>query len=325
MIPKMSFPSDKLQLVTLYRDEAELKKAKETSDAKGAMSKVSKAYHELYFPAPSDDRPYTFSSIVLSLDGKMAFPDNPQGPVVASANYIDCEGSVADFWVLNVLRAHADAIVVGAKTMKCEPNVVFACFDPDLLPDRKEKLGKEAEIPLTVIVSLDGKDIPLNHSLFDIKEIHVLIATCHEGGNYLKEQYGQAAMLIGPFYDKQKVDGVTTAKQIDAGLKSGKKVILMTGENEPNSEVLLYILRKMGVRHLLSESPTYTWLLMSQKLLDELFVNYSSLFIGGSISPGYGIGFSYLNHPHSKFLVIAMHQNSFLFTRQKLVYDLKAC
>jgi len=324
MIPKLSFPLEKIQLVPVYKDEAELKKAKESSETTGFLSKVSAAYHELYFPAPSSDRPYTFASMVLSLDGKMAFQDNPQGPVVASANYIDPEGGLADFWVLNVLRAHADAIIVGAKTLKSEPDVVLACFDPQLVAERMEKLGKVNEIPLNVIVSLDGTDVPLEHSIFSIKEIQTIIATCKKGGDYLKAHYGSDALLIGPYFNFSEVDAQPFSGQIQNGLQSGKRIIIMTGEETPDAKVLLYVLRKIGIKHLLIESPTYMWLLMNQQMLDEFFVDYSSLFIGGQMSPGYANGFSYLNHPHSKFLIIAMHKNSFIFTRQKLIYGLSS-
>jgi len=322
MIPKLSFPIEKIQLVPIYMDVDELKKAKESSETPGFLSKVSTVYHELYFPAPADDRPYIFASMVLSLDGKMAFQDNPQGPVVASANYNDLDGGLADFWVLNVLRAHADAIVVGAKTLKSEPDVVLACFDPELVAERKEKLGKINECPLNIIVSLDGTDVPLEHSIFSNNEIQTIIATCKKGGDFLEDKYGDDALLIGPFLNYAEVNGERLSEQIQAGLQSGKRIVLMTGENEPDAKVFLYVLRKIGIKHLLIESPTYMWLLMNQQMLDEFFVDYSSLFIGGPITPGYSNGFSYLNHPHSKFLVIAMHKNSFIFTRQKLLYGL---
>jgi riboflavin biosynthesis pyrimidine reductase len=324
MIPKLSFPINKLKLVTLYQDTEELASIKSSSMTKTSLSKVRQAYHDLFFPSPPEDRPYTFASMVLSLDGKMAFQDNPQGPVVASANAIDKEGGLTDFWVLNVLRAHADAIIVGAKTLASEPDVVFSCFDPDLVEERKSKLGKEKECPINIIVSLDGKDIPFDHSLFTVKEISTLISTCHLGGDYLLQKFPEDALLIGPFNSMDEVDGPSVNRQINDGLQAGKKVILMTGESKPDARVFLNILRKIGVEHLLIESPTYMWLLMRQQMLDEFFLNYSSLFIGGPITPGYANGFSYLNHPHSKFLVIAMHQNSFLFTRQKVIYGLSS-
>jgi riboflavin biosynthesis pyrimidine reductase len=320
MIPKLSFPIEKLQLILLYQDRHELQKNKESSTAKTALSKVSAVYHELYFPTPPQDRPYIFASMVLSLDGKMAFQDNPQGPVVASANSIDPDGGLTDFWILNVLRAHADAIIVGAKTLTSEPDLVLACLDPDLVSERKEKLGKENVCPLSIIVSLDGSDVPLTHSIFSVPEIQTIIATSHQGGLFLREKFDNEVMLIGPYSTSGEVDGKYISQQIQNGIQSGKKIILMTGEKEPDARLFLYVLRRIGIDHLLVESPTYMWLLMNQQMLDEFFVNYSSLYIGGPITPGYGNGFSYLDHPHSKFLVIALHRNSFLFSRQKLVY-----
>ena len=322
MIPKIDFPIEKLRLSLLYQDSDELGRARLSSPARGSLSKVSAAYHELYFPAPAADRPYVFSSMVLSMDGKMAFPDDPQGPVVASANAIDREGGLTDFWVLNVLRAHADAIVVGARTLKSEPEVVFTCLDADLLAERKELLGRQQEHPLTIVVSLDGQDVPLEHSIFSMPETQTILATCHVGGQYLQSQYGQDALMVGPFNDVSEVDTDSLARQIRQGLQAHKKVILMTGENEPDARVLLFCLRKIGVDYLLIESPTYTWLLMDKGMLDEFFVDYSTLYIGGQLTPGYNNGFTSFNHPHTKFLVVAMHQNSFLFTRQKIVYGL---
>jgi riboflavin biosynthesis pyrimidine reductase len=322
MIPKLSFPIDKMQLVPLYQDTHELEKIKESSMVRSALSKVSATYHELYFPTPSEDRPYIFASMVLSLDGKMAFQDNPQGPVVASANSIDPDGGLTDFWILNVLRAHADAIIVGAKTLTSESDLILACLDPELVSERKEKLGKETVCPLSIIVSLDGRDVPLTHSIFSVPEIQTIIATSHQGGLFLKEKVDDEVLFIGPYSTTGEVDGNWISQQIQAGIQSSKKLILMTGEEEPDARLLLSVLRKIGIYHLLIESPTYIWLLMNQQLLDEFFVNYSSLFIGGPITPGYGNGFSFLHHPHSKFLFIGLHKNSFLFTRQKLVYGL---
>ncbi len=322
MIPQIPFPIEKLRLNLLYQDPIELEKAKASSAASKSLSKVSEAYHDLYFPAPAEDRPYIFASMVLSLDGKMAFPDNPQGPVVASANAIDREGGLTDFWVLNVLRAYADAIVVGARTLQSEPDAVFSCLDHDLLAERKDLLGKQRECPLTIVVSLDGQDIPLNHSIFSVPEVQTILATCHRGGQYLQSQCGSDAMLIGPFNAITDIDTVELLRQVKQGFRAHKKIVLMTGENEPDARVLMYCLRKIGVGHLLIESPTYMWLLMGQAMLDEFFVDYSTLFIGGLFTPGYNNGFTSLSHPHSRFLVIAMHQHSFLFTRQKLIYGL---
>jgi riboflavin biosynthesis pyrimidine reductase len=322
MIPTLVFPIDKLQLVPLYKDTQALESARAASTAKSALSKVSAVYHDLYFPAPSDERPYIFASLVLSLDGKMAFPDNPKGPVIASASAIDPDGGLTDYWILNVLRAHSDAIIVGAGTLHTEPEVVLACSDLDLADERREKLGKESAFPLSIIVSLDGTDIPVTHPIFSVPEIQPIIATSPQGGQFLKEKFDKGVVLIGPFSGQEQVDGKWIAQQIKDAAQSGKQVILMTGKNEPDTQLFLYILRKIGVEHLEVESPTYMWLLMNGRLLDEFFVNYSPLYVGGPITPGVTNGFSQHDHPHTKFLFVGMHRNSFIFTRQKLVYGL---
>lgn len=322
MIPKISFPIQDLNLTTLYRDEAELEKIRRASGAAGALSKVSAAYHDLYFPEPPADRPYTFASIVLSMDGKMAFPDNPKGPVVARANYVNPAGALTDFWVLNILTAHADGIIIGAKMLQAEPDSIYACQDDDLLAERTALLGKEPEVPLNIIISLDGTDVPFDHALFNIPEVRILTATCQAGGRYLKEKFGSEVHLIGPILSAESIGVTMLAAQVQAGLEGRKKVVLMTGENAPDARLLMACLRSAGIKHLLIESPTYMWLLMEQHLLDEFFVNYSPLYIGGPITPGYGLAFSEKQHPHAKFLVIALHNNSFLFTRQKMIYGL---
>ncbi len=322
MIPYIPFPLEKLQLTALFTDANELEMIRKSSSAQASLGKVKAAYHDLYFPEPPEDRPYTFASIVLSIDGKMAFPDNPQGPVVAKANRFDPEGALADFWILNLLRAHADAIIVGAKILQVEPDAIFACHDKVLLEERRTVLGKTPEVPLTVITSLDGTDVPFNHTIFSVDEERVMINTCRMGGDYLNNQYPQDVELIGPFMEKKEVDGTVLKDQIQSALDAGKKPILMTGDATPDERMLLYCLRKIGIRHLEVESPTYMWLLMNHAMLDEFFVNYSPLFIGGPITPGYGLAFTERQHPHAKFLVIAMHNNRFLYTRQKLIYGL---
>ncbi|MCC6148216.1 MAG: dihydrofolate reductase family protein [Anaerolineaceae bacterium] len=321
MIPKISFPLESLRLTPLYKNETELEKLRQASGARAPLSKVSAAYHDLYFPEPPENRPYTFASIVLSLDGKMAFPDNPKGPVVAQANRLNPQGALTDFWVLNLLTAHADGIITGAKILQVEPDSIFACQDEDLLAERKTILGKNPEVPLNVIVSFDGTDVPFEHIIFSMPEVRTLIATSQAGGQYLQEKYGAEVSLIGPYFSPAEVDPSSLSAQFQEKLIPCNKVVLMTGGKEPDAPLLMRCLRAAGIKHLLIESPTYMWLMMEQGLLNEFFVNYSPLYIGGPITPGYGLSFSEASHPHARFLVIALHNNSFLFTRQQLLYN----
>jgi riboflavin biosynthesis pyrimidine reductase len=310
-----------MRVVPLYRDDAELRQARSGSTATAALSKVSAAYHDLFFPAPVADRPYTFASIVLSLDGKLAFPDDPQGPVVASANFLDPAGGRIDYWILNVLRAYADASIVGARTLAAEPEAEFACLDPDLVHERGSLLGKSNAL-LPIVVSLDGTDIPLEHRAFASLDNRPLIATSAAGGAFLRGQGLDDALWLGPYPSAAAVRDAELVEPIRAARAAGRQIVLMTGEDRPDAAALLLALRRIGIEHLLIESPTYWWLLMGERMLDELFVNYSSVYIGGALTPGAAAGHTSHDHPHAKFLFIGLHPDGFLFTRQKLIYGL---
>ncbi|AMP21012.1 hypothetical protein AZF37_07415 [endosymbiont 'TC1' of Trimyema compressum] len=75
------------------------------------------------------------------------------------------------------------------------------------------------------------------------------------------------------------------------------------------------------MNHILIESPTFMWLLMKEKLMDEIFITHTTTFIGGTLSPVYGLPFTYESHPQSQIVQLNRHGNSFIFTRQKLSYN----
>lgn len=71
---------------------------------------------------------------------------------------------------------------------------------------------------------------------------------------------------------------------------------------------------------LCSESPTYTAALMANSCLDEYFIDYSAVFAGGKYTPGTIFPQGALEHAHAEYVSVGIHDNNFLFTRQKLVY-----
>ena len=42
------------------------------------------------------------------------------------------------------------------------------------------------------------------------------------------------------------------------------------------------MLKRFGIHRLLVETPSYMHYLVSQKLMDELFFNYSCIYVGGA-------------------------------------------
>ena len=318
---KMNFPAAAMKMNVVSRDEDTLNALKAQSREERTPQKILDVYDELFFPPAPEDRPYTFGSIVLSMDGKMAYEDDPQGPLIAAKNLRNLEGGLCDFWILNVLRAYADGVIIGAGTIAAEPLMISNCFDPELVKARYEDLGKTTEAPVNVVVSFDGTDIPLGHGIFTTEGLEVAIGTSPEGGQYLKEHFRQEHILFGPYASVEEVD-MAEIRRIREERPAAIPIYLTGTGKRPDSTVLLYILRKLGLEKLVIESPSYMWHLMSKEAMDEMFINYSSVCAGGKIAPGVFHSFSVDAHPHADILTLAVHKHQFLFTRQKLVYGL---
>ena len=254
----------------------------------------------------------------------MAFTSHPAGPVIAKNNFIDPDGALADFWMLNALRTYSDGIIIGAKTLQTEVHATSHVFDKELAKERVEVLGKTPH-PWNIIVSFDATDIPFEHIIFNVdpeEKLDVVIGTSPQGAKYIAEHCSKPQMMFGPYATSKEVD--SDLAHVRKGLEENpdKMPIFITGAtNRPDSQVLLYLLRQLGLERLLIESPSYNWHLMENKALDEFFINYSMVYAGGTITPGLKAPFTHENHPHAQLLTVGMHKSSFIFTRQKIYYD----
>lgn len=321
-LPLFPFPTEKMKINFVMKQEAALEKIRAASPDPETPKKVKAVYGDLYFPPAPEERPYTFGSLVESSDGKIAFPDNPEGPLVAGKNFLDPWGGKADFWVLNMLRAYADCAIIGAKTLQAEPKGTSHVFCEELAEARVKELGKEGISPWNCIVSFDGTDIPLNHAIFDYEEIRVLIGTGPAGAEYLKKEMGDRVRVIGPFSTRDDVPE-QDALQEQFAAAAGKVVVFATGTGTtPDAAALLKCLRYLGVERAIIESPSYLWHLVSFGGMDEFFLNYSSVFVGGNIVLGGFASFTTEDHPHGRILQLGTHGEGFLFTRQQFVYGL---
>lgn len=314
-----SIPKENLKINILSKDETELEKIKKVSNESSMLPDITKYYTDIYFPNAPQNRPYMFSSIVLSSDGKMAYEDNASGPLVAKNNFLDPDGSLGDFWVLNVLRALADGVIIGAKTLQSEPGITCHVYEQCLTNQREEVWGKKYQ-PCGIIASFDAMDIPFNHTIFNIdkkEEYKVLISTSPKGLENIK-QYSKLKHKYMLFKSKEDIDNYDFKE-----LYSDFEIfpVIVTGEDDkPDTELMMYALRKWGIEKLCIESPSYCMNLLNLEMLDEYFINYSMVFVGGKVTPGIMTPFSYLNHPHSDLLTLGIHQSNFIFTRQKIKY-----
>ena len=187
-------PKQNLKIQIVKKSDEILEQIRKESAETAVMPDVAQYYTDIYFPKAPSDRPYTFSSIVLSSDGKMAYGDNPSGPLIAKNNFLDPDGSLGDFWVLNVLRAYADGIIIGARTLLSEPGITCHVYEERLTRQRREVLGKKYQ-PCGVIVSLDGTDIPFDHYIFNVdpKEEYKLVIATSPKGSGTRWRFSKAA------------------------------------------------------------------------------------------------------------------------------------
>lgn len=260
------------------------------------------------------------ASYVMSVDGKIAFEDNEVGPMIAKTNHLDKDGATADFWVLNLLRANCDGIIIGSGTMIKEPDYSGSAYDPDLLQARIDN-GKSVA-PWTVIVTTTGKNIPFGNPVFSQEEIPMLVATSEEGIKNLKQEITKEYYelpLVKTEEDKKKIKELIAENE-------GKIAVLVTGEGKnTDAAEMLKVLRAMGMEKVLVESPTYCHHMMREGLLDEIFINTSCIFVGGQAT---GIGtssksFPSTDHPHSEIVTMHMHSPHFIYTRYKMLYGIK--
>ncbi len=318
-------PKDDLKIQEIYRNEALLKEIDGASGGRKSLPDAAQYYTTpVVFPKPGADRPYIVSSIVLSADGKMAFMDNQVGPLIAKLNELDRAGGAGDFWCLNMLRANADGILVGARTLQNEPTYINNCMDVSLFHQRQEVLGKPNQ-PCQVVVSLDATDIPYEHITFHVdtaERLKMTVATSPVGWENIQKNSPLKHCLVGPFTDRAQVD----AAELPALDRDFDVVpVIVTGQDAmPDTELMLYVLRKLGMEVVCAEAPSYCGNLMQHGCLDEYFINYSMLYVGGSMSPGAAFPKSWKDHPHADLVSVGIHHQNFLFTRQKIRYGIKS-
>jgi riboflavin-specific deaminase-like protein len=181
-----------------------------------------------------DERPFVISNFALTLDGRATIAGR-SGPI----------GSEADTAMLVGLRTRADAVMIGAGTMRAER---YGRIAPDEAQrERRTRDGLRAE-PLMVLVS--GRlDLPWDAPLFRAGGGECVICTASEAEP--PDTEADISLLRQP-------DGVDF------------------------SALLANLRREHGVRALLTEGgPRLHAQMIEQGLIDELFVTHAPKLAGG--------------------------------------------
>jgi riboflavin biosynthesis pyrimidine reductase len=147
---------------------------------------------DLKFPEPPPERPYLVANFVSTLDGVVSFniPGKSGGGTISGLN-------PGDRFIMGLLRASADAVLVGSGTVRAvSPNHIWIAefINPEAaaLYDhyRQVVLGKPKH-PLIAVASGTGS-IDLTRAVFQAEGTRVLVLTTDAGSSRLMDAAGAA-------------------------------------------------------------------------------------------------------------------------------------
>ncbi|MGC8634707.1 MAG: RibD family protein [Candidatus Limnocylindrales bacterium] len=198
-------------------------------------------------------RPTVIVNFVESLDGVVALPDGPRGGGSSISG-----GAEADRFVMALLRALADAVVVGAGTVRAAPahewtprGVAPAWATP--CATWRAQLGLAAQ-PTTVVVSAAGS-LPAAHRGLSLQDVPVLVATTAAGARQLRP----------------------------GGVSGGVRVEAVSAGDSVAPAELLGLLHRRGARLVLCEGgPHLLASLLGAGAVDELFLTLAPQLLGRS-------------------------------------------
>jgi riboflavin biosynthesis pyrimidine reductase len=146
---------------------------------------LSALYGPLRFPA-CEGRPYVIGNFVSTLDGvaSLSDPGLPGGGPISGSN-------PHDRMVMGLLRSVADAVIVGAGTLRSVPRHVWTAeyIFPTLAGSYRElrAASGKRDPPLNVIVTARG-EIDLELPVFRSGEVKTLVVTTPEGARSIRER-----------------------------------------------------------------------------------------------------------------------------------------
>jgi riboflavin biosynthesis pyrimidine reductase len=208
-------------------------------------------YGPLGFPPPPPDRPWIYSNFVQTLDGIVSLKGR-------QSSGLDISQSQEDRWLMDLLRAHADAVLLGTQTLIEETRVgrrergpVFRIMAPELRQLR-QRLGRDREKNIFVsgsaLLDFDA------FRVFDGEHVDAILVTTREG-----------------------------ARRAEAGARRRGVKLLVAGDDRlvDLGLAVRMLYQEFGVRYLLCEGgPTLYGGMIRAGLIDEKFVTISPLEVG---------------------------------------------
>ncbi|MGP3970051.1 dihydrofolate reductase family protein [Streptomyces sp. 6N223] len=250
------------------------------------------ALTELYGSDLGFAEPVIYSNFVASLDGVVALgPEHPSSGSAISGN------EATDRFVMGLLRACADAVVIGAGTLRASPHHlwtpqhVYPAATADFAELRHRR--RRAPDPELVVVTASG-DLPTEHPALHADA--VILTTAENARNLHARLPATCTVLAAGRGPRLPISNV-----IDAVRARGHGVVLTEGGP-----------------HLIGQ-------LIRERLLDELFLTTAPVLAGraNTIRPGLIAGLELLPaHRRTADLVSARRRASYLFLRYQISHPL---
>jgi riboflavin biosynthesis pyrimidine reductase len=218
-------------------------------------------YGKLGFPARGE-KPWVYANFVQTLDGIVSLLGDEAGGA-------DISESAEDRWLMDLLRAHADAVILGVGTLREEQRMgrprprgpVFRIMDPGMQQLRtKLHKGRERNVLVTARADFQMSD----YAAFDAELLDVTLVTTHVGAKRLEPQ-----LKAHPKVDLIAVDDDSRGEGLDL-----RKAVAQLKE-------------RYGISYLLCEGgPGLYSGMLTAGLIDEKFVTVAPIEVGQSSAQG---------------------------------------
>ncbi len=243
-----------------------------------------------------NDRPFVFSNFAQSRDGRVSYNE----PGISTGGDVT-RFNPHDRWLMALVRARADAVMMGDATVKVEGDHIwsaeFICPSDAEAFTLLRRTEERRPLPFLVILSYDG-NVGFDQAVFQDQQQHVIFATTHQGAEVAQNVHCAASMDVHEL-----------------------------GESTVDLHKLMQILQHdYNIQHLLCEGgPRVMGGMLNAGLVDEEFVTICPTFVGRTAErfrPSYTEGVAWLpqNAPYSQ--PVTLHRaGDFLYMRTRCHYQ----
>lgn len=239
------------------------------------------------------DQPYVYSNFVVARDGRVSFaePGHMSGVDVARFD-------THDRWLMALLRARADAVLMGDNTLRVEPDHVWTAEflypeDAEAFAALRRTEGRRP-MPLQVFLSLDGR-ISGEEAIFAVPDAHVVVATTPEGA--------------------------ARARRLET-LEAHVEIVPFDGPRVPNADLVGWLAATHGVTTIVCEGgPRAYASVVADRCLNDEFLTLSPIVIGSahdSPRPSLVDGIAWSTDDHPRCNLLTVHRSGdFLYLRSR--------